>query len=160
MADDYRKALTVAEGELADVEAKLSAYEHRRDQLKATIAGLKSLLGEAIDSDESLTETIRTVLRGSSTDKYLSVDAVAVNARMLGAKLPGNRQTSVATILNRLVHNGEAEQGQTDTGYVGYRWKRPITSLTLRDLLVNPSDASRKLAYKRKKTAAENFYGE
>jgi len=118
---DYRKALVSAERELTDVNAQIVQLQRRSAQLESTIAGLKSLMGETPGVDErSLTELIRTVLKGNS--RFMGVDQVAINVRLLGGQLPSGT-ASVATILNRLVKSGEVEQGLTDTNYVAYKWK-------------------------------------
>jgi chorismate mutase len=128
MAKNYGKALRDAEVELEGINGELRKLEQRRAQLQSTIAGLKSLTGQPVTSDESLTEIIRTVLKGNRSG-YLSVNQVAANARVLGSKVPVWKVGSVGTILNRLVRNGEAEQGLTDTGYVGYKWQYRLSDL-------------------------------
>lgn len=128
MAKNYGKALRDAEAELEGIDAELRKLEQRRAQLQSTIAGLKSLTGQPVTSDESLTEIIRTVLKGNRSG-YLGVNQVAASARVLGSKVPVWKVGSVGTILNRLVRNGEAEQGLTDTGYVGYKWQYRLSDL-------------------------------
>jgi hypothetical protein len=124
MPDDYSRALESAEDELAAVEEQIMDLQVRQSQLRSTIAGLRSLLGQRPEkTDESLTDIIRTVLRGDTSRKYMGVDQVMVNARLLGAKITSDSRPSVATILNRLVRNGEVRQGLTDVGSVGFRSK-------------------------------------
>jgi chorismate mutase len=128
MAKNYSKALHDAEVELKSIDGELRELGQRRAQLQSTIAGLKSLTGQPVASDESLTEIIRTVLKGNRSG-FLGVNEVAANARLLGSKVPVWKVGSVGAILNRLVRNGEAEQGVTDTGYVGYKWQYRLSDL-------------------------------
>lgn len=125
MTDEYKKALSAAETEMTDVERKLEDLERRKAQLRATIAGLRSLMGEPSDSEDmTLVDGIRTVLKGS--EQYLSVQRVIVNLRLMGLQFQGDKTASVAATLNRLVRAGKALQGTAEDGMVGYKWRTTL----------------------------------
>jgi hypothetical protein len=128
MTGEYKKALAAAESEMADVERKLEGLERRKAQLRATIAGLRSLMGDPSDpsdaEDMTLTDAIRTVLKGS--DQFMSVQQVIVNLRLMGLQFSGDKTATVGAILNRLARTERVIQGTTDDSRVGYKWKTTL----------------------------------
>ena len=128
MTDQYQKALEAAEKEMGEVRLRLEELERREAQLRATIAGLRSLKGDPSDpsdsEDMSLTEAIRTVLKASN--QYMGVQQIIVNLRLMGLLFSGDKSATVAATLNRLVRTGRAVQGTIDTGRVGYKWRMTL----------------------------------
>ncbi len=119
--DDYSKALSGAEKELESVTATIEALEQRRAQLEQTIGALKTLMDVAQDEERTLTDTIRTVVKGANG--YVSGAEVLRGAIAMGAKFGGkNAIATVVTILGRLNKDGEVERDPETPG--SYRWKR------------------------------------
>jgi septal ring factor EnvC (AmiA/AmiB activator) len=123
MTNEYKKALAAAETEMATVEQELQQLEKRQAQLRATIAGLRSLMGASSDSEDmTLTDGIKTVLKGS--DSFLGVPQIMANLRMMGLHFSGDKTATIAATLNRMVRNGKAHQGKAEDGRVGYKlWR-------------------------------------
>lgn len=128
MTDQYQKALDAAEIEMADVEKRLEQLERRKAQLRATIAGLRSLMGDSSDpsdtEDMTLTDAIRTVLKAS--DQFMGVSQIMVNLRLLGLQLSDEKIPTIGATLNRMARANELIQGETEGGRIGYIW-RPRT---------------------------------
>src|SRR5258707_11507787 len=123
MTDNYKKALADAEAEMADVEQQLQGLEKRQAQLRATIAGLRSLMGDPSDTEDmTLTDAIRTVLKGS--DRYMGVAQIMVNLRLMGLQFSGDKTATVAATLNRMARTGRAVQGTDEYGRGGYKGKK------------------------------------
>jgi len=126
MTDQYKKALDAAEKEMAEVQLRLEETERRQAQLRATIAGLRSLMGDPSDPSDSedmtLTDAIRTVLKGSG--QHMGLAQIMVNLRLMGLQFDSERNASIGATLNRMVRTGEAEQGTIENGRVGYKWRR------------------------------------
>ncbi|HEY6350588.1 MAG TPA: hypothetical protein VI636_14375 [Candidatus Angelobacter sp.] len=130
---NYKKALTDAQREMAEIETKIADLKSRHAQLETTIAGLKGLMGEPQEeTDITFSASIRTILMSSVyKDRFINVAEIANNLRILRPQKPVNL-ASVRTILNRLVQSEEAKQGEAKDGTVGYSWNR--SQRTLSDL--------------------------
>lgn len=106
---EYKKALAVAEGELARLDAKAEVIAHRRAQLLQTIAALKTLMNIEEADQRTLTDSIRIVVKAANG--YLSAADVLRGVVSMGATFSGkNPIASIVTILGRLVKDGELER--------------------------------------------------
>jgi hypothetical protein len=107
--DEYKKALSKAEGELATLDAKADVIARRRAQLQQTISALKTLMNVSEQEERTLTDTIRIVVKAANS--YISAADVLKGVYSMGAKFSGkNPIASVITILGRLVKDGELER--------------------------------------------------
>jgi hypothetical protein len=107
--DEYTKALSVAEKELARLNAEAEAIAQRRAQLQQTISTLKTLTNGSEQEERTLTDAIRIIVKAA--DGYISAAEVLKSAYSMGAKLSGkNPKASIVTILGRLVRDGELER--------------------------------------------------
>lgn len=122
---NYKKALVDAQREMAEIDGKLASLQSRRAQLETTIAGLKTLMGEPLEeTDHTLSSAVRSILMGSNAkDRFMGITEMMTNIRLLRPQRPVN-QTSLRTILHRMVESGEIKQGNAPNGSVGYAWKR------------------------------------
>ena len=102
MGSEYTKALSVAEKELARLNAEAEAIAQRRAQLQQTISTLKTLTNGSEQEQRTLTDAIRIIVKAA--DGYISAASVLKSAYSMGAKFSGkNPKASVITILGRLV---------------------------------------------------------
>jgi hypothetical protein len=128
MTSEYQSALSAAEKELSEVESSLAELERRKAQLRSTIAGLRSLMGEPADGEDmTLTEAIRTVLKSSTTP--MNIPQIIVNLGLLGIFSASDKNATIATILNRMVRNGQAIPSEIGGGRVGYSWQFKLRDL-------------------------------
>jgi regulator of protease activity HflC (stomatin/prohibitin superfamily) len=108
-SDEYTKALSVAEKELARLNAEAEAIAQRRAQLQQTISTLKTLTNGSEQEERTLTDAIRIIVKAA--DGYISAANVLKSAYAMGAKFSGkNPKASIITILGRLVKDGELER--------------------------------------------------
>jgi hypothetical protein len=106
---EYSKALTVAEKELSRLNAEAEVIAQRRAQLQQTISTLRTLTNVSEESERTLTDSIRIVVKAA--DGYVSAAHVLKAACSMGAKFSGkNPKASIITILGRLVKDGELER--------------------------------------------------
>jgi len=82
--------------------------QRRCAQLAATIARLKSLMGENLEQELNMTDVIRRIL--AARKGFVGVAQIVLNLRVQG--FSGAKEASVVTILNRLARNNEIEQGK------------------------------------------------
>ena len=118
--DDYSKALAAAEKELVSITSQIELFEQRRAQLEQTVSALKTLMNVAQDEERTLTETIKTVVRGAND--YISATDVLKGVMSMGKFSGKSAVTSVPTILGRLQKEGLLERHPWQSGM--YRWKR------------------------------------
>jgi hypothetical protein len=108
-SDEYTKALSVAEKELARLNAEAEAIAQRRAQLQQTISTLKTLTNGSEQEERTLTDAIRIIVKAA--DGYISAADVLKAAYSMGAKFSGKSpRASIVTILGRLVKDGELER--------------------------------------------------
>jgi hypothetical protein len=106
---DYRKALSVAEKELARLNAEADAITQRQAQLQQAISTLKTLTNVSEEGERTLTDVIRIIVKAANG--YISAADVSKSAYSMGAKFSGkNPKASIITILGRLVRDGELER--------------------------------------------------
>lgn len=107
--DEYTKALSAAEKELARLNAEAEGIAQRRAQLQQTISTLKTLTNGSDQEERTLTDAIRIIVKAA--DGYISAANVLKAAYSMGAKFSGkNPKASIITILGRLVKDGELER--------------------------------------------------
>jgi hypothetical protein len=126
-----------AHQELISLEQERTRIMERIGAIKQTIAGLANLFGEALLSDEllglidrkrgnpssGLTRTCRTTLMES--DLPLTTQRILEEIQLRQPKLLAHHKSPVAsitTILNRLVHYGEARITATPSGKKAWQW--------------------------------------
>jgi hypothetical protein len=126
MGSEYTKALSVAEKELARLNAESEAIAQRRAQLQQTISTLKTLTNGSEQEERTLTDAIRIIVKAA--DGYISAASVLKSAYSMGAKFSGkNPRASVVTILCRLVRDGELER---ERGTIKVRFRsKPLAAL-------------------------------
>jgi len=108
-SDEYTKALSVAEKELARLNAEADGIAQRRAQLQQTISTLRTLTNGSEQEERTLTDAIRIIVKAA--DGYISAASVLKAAHSMGAKFSGkNPKASIITILGRLVRDGELER--------------------------------------------------
>jgi hypothetical protein len=106
---DYRKALSVAEKELARLNAEVDAITQRQAQLQQTISTLKTLTNVSEEGERTLTDVIRIIVKAANG--YIGAADVLKSAYSMGATFSGkNPKASIITILGRLVRDGELER--------------------------------------------------
>jgi hypothetical protein len=106
---EYRKALSVAEKELAKLNAEADRIAQRCAQLQQTISTLKTLMNVSEQGERTLTDAIRIIVKAANG--YVSAAGVLKAAYSMGAKFSGkNPKASIITILGRLVKDGELER--------------------------------------------------
>src|ERR1700685_570748 len=108
-AGEYRKALSVAEKELARLNAEVDAITQRQAQLQQTISTLKTLTNVSEEGERTLTDVIRIIVKAANG--YIGAADVLKSAYSMGATFSGkNPKASIITILGRLVRDGELER--------------------------------------------------
>lgn len=126
-----------AHQELISLEQERALIMERIGALKQTIAGLANVFGEGVLSDElmdlvdrrrgdtnsGLTRTCRTTLMESS--QPLTTQGMLDEIQRRQPSLLAHHKSPVAsitTIMNRLVHYGEARVTTTVSGKKGWQW--------------------------------------
>ena len=116
---EYKKALSVAEKELSQLNAEADAIAQRQAQLQQTISTLKTLTDVSEEGERTLTDTIRIIVKAANG--YIGAGEVLKSAYSMGAKFSGkNPKASIITILGRLVKAGELE---TERGTIKVRFR-------------------------------------
>lgn len=131
------KVVARAHRELISLEQERARIMERIGALKQTIAGLANVFGEGVLSDElmalvdrrrgdtnsGLTRTCRATLMESS--QSLTTQGMLDEIQRRQPNLLAHHKSPVAsitTILNRLVHYGEARVTTTLSGKKGWQW--------------------------------------
>jgi hypothetical protein len=118
----YSDAMKEAQRELADCDAAIEKLERKQAKLRQTVAVLQSLMGIEVPHEQSLTEAILMTVK-ASVGYVTTVQVLKMLAEMNYKVQPA----SVATILSRLVKNGQIASAASPQGFNGYAWKTATT---------------------------------
>ncbi len=110
MVEVYADALRKAAQELAEADAAAVELDRKRAKLRLTVAALKSMTGESAENEQTVTDAILTIVKGSSG----SVTAIDVMDKLFMMGMQA-QTASVATILSRLAKDGKVMK--TRDGY-------------------------------------------
>lgn len=122
MTEPYTEALTKAQQELAECDAAIERLEFKRARLRLTVADLQLLMGIKVKNEESLTEAILMIVKG--TPGYVTAVQVMDRMFMFGFHV---QTASIATILSRLAKKGKIISAVYDDRIRGYAWKTDAT---------------------------------
>jgi hypothetical protein len=120
----YSDALKKAEKELAEADAAAGELDRKRAKLRLTVAALQSMTGVKVKSDQTLTDAILMIVKGSPG--AVTATEVMDKLFMLGLQA---QTASVATILSRLAKVGKiiCLRDPGGSSLLGYEWKTPRT---------------------------------